>query len=81
VIQAERMESDPDSRSIYQPLPGHHMARTPEEHAEAVAGFPERIAELRQQRSNTALSPAEQDELRLLEEVLARSAPDLLPPD
>lgn len=57
------------------------MARTPEERSEAFAGFPERVLELREQRSGGKLSDAGQDELRLLEEILARSAPELLPPD
>ncbi len=81
VVQSDGMESDPDSRPTYEPMPGSRMARTPEERAEAFAGFPERILELREQRSSRTLSDAEQDELRLLEEILARSAPDLLPPD
>ena len=37
-------------------MPGSHMARTPEERSEAFAGFPERILELREQRSSGTLS-------------------------
>jgi hypothetical protein len=74
------MVSDPNSRSTHEPMPGSHLARTAEERADAFGGFPERILELREQRSSGTLSDAEQDELRLLEEILARSAPDLLPP-
>ena len=79
VVQSDGMESDPDSRPTYEPMPGSRMARTPEERAEAFAGFPERILELREQRSSRTLSDAEQDELRLLEEILVRSAPTFCP--
>jgi len=75
------MAADADSGPTYVPIGGAHIAHTPEELGEAFAGFPERIVELRLRRANSPLSPAEQDELRLMEEVLTRSEPGLLPPD
>lgn len=66
-------------KDVYFPLPGNHMARTSEEIAQAFAGFPERIVELRAKRSEHGLSAEEERELDLSEQVLRRSAPDLLP--
>jgi hypothetical protein len=75
------MESDADSGPTYVPIGGARIVQTHEELAEVLGGFPERIVELRLRRSARSLGPAEQDELRLMEDVLTRSAPDLLPQD
>ncbi len=47
-------------KDVYFPLPGNHMARTSEEIAQAFAGFPERIVELRAKRSEHGLSAEEE---------------------
>lgn len=80
-VHSVEVESDADPRSSYVPIGGSHMARTPEELAEVFAGFPERIAELRLRRLNSPLTPEEQEDLRVSEEILTRSAPWLLPPE
>jgi hypothetical protein len=55
--------------------------RTPEEIAETVAGFPERIVGPRPRKTGGHLSVEEDRELDGLQSVLERVAPDLLPPE
>lgn len=78
VVHPEGMERDAASPETYIALGGSRLAQTSEELAEAFAGFPERVAELRARRICNPLTEAEQEELRLLEEILNRSAPWLL---
>ena len=75
------MEPDEDAHPTYVPIAGTRFARTPEERAEVFSGLPDRIVELRLRGSSSALTPEEHAELRLMEDILARSAPELLPPD
>lgn len=72
------MTSNSDDTGVYFPLPGNRMG-SPEDMAEAFAGFPERIVELRTKRSGQGLSSEEEQELDLSEEVIRRSAPHLMP--